>query len=227
MFMTWTGRRACARLAIAGVTLAAVAVAVASAAAHGGRHGVTVVTINYRLGALGFLAHPALADSGGQSGDYGLEDQQAALRWVQRNIANFGGDPHDVTIFGESAGGLSTLDRPASPIPTTARSGPPWNKQGLGRQFLGQPEGLGQPLRLEGVDPRDPVREDRQHLDMAEHERVRVPPQVDTESQVPVRPCRHEAERAAPGEQAYVELRAGQETDRAEITCRSGVAGRG
>ncbi len=77
--------------------------------------GVTVVTINYRLGALGFLAHPALADAKGQSGDYGLMDQQAALRWVQRNIAGFGGDPHNVTIFGESAGGLSTLSQVASP----------------------------------------------------------------------------------------------------------------
>ena len=77
--------------------------------------GVTVVTINYRLGALGFLAHPALADANGQSGDYGLMDQQAALRWVQRNIASFGGNPHNVTIFGESAGGLSTLSQVASP----------------------------------------------------------------------------------------------------------------
>ena len=77
--------------------------------------GVTVVTINYRLGALGFLAHPALADANGQSGDYGLEDQRAALRWVQRNIASFGGNPHNVTIFGESAGGLSTLSQVASP----------------------------------------------------------------------------------------------------------------
>lgn len=77
--------------------------------------GVTVVTINYRLGALGFLAHPALADANGQSGDYGLMDQQAALRWVRRNIASFGGDPHDVTVFGESAGGLSTLSQVASP----------------------------------------------------------------------------------------------------------------
>jgi para-nitrobenzyl esterase len=76
---------------------------------------VTVVTINYRLGALGFLAHPALADANGQSGDYGLMDQQAALRWVQRNIARFGGDPRNVTIFGESAGGLSTLAQVASP----------------------------------------------------------------------------------------------------------------
>jgi para-nitrobenzyl esterase len=77
--------------------------------------GVTVVTINYRLGALGFLAHPALADAKGQSGDYGLMDQQAALRWVKRNIASFGGDPRNVTIFGESAGGLSTLSQVASP----------------------------------------------------------------------------------------------------------------
>src|SRR5215469_802584 len=77
--------------------------------------GVTVVTINYRLGALGFLAHPALADANGQSGDYGLMDQQAALRWVQRNIASFGGNPGNVTIFGESAGGLSTLSQVASP----------------------------------------------------------------------------------------------------------------
>jgi para-nitrobenzyl esterase len=79
------------------------------------RDGVTVVTINYRLGALGFLAHPALADAKGQSGDYGLMDQQAALRWVQRNIASFGGDPRNVTVFGESAGGLSTLSQVASP----------------------------------------------------------------------------------------------------------------
>jgi para-nitrobenzyl esterase len=77
--------------------------------------GVTVVTINYRLGALGFLAHPALSDANGQSGDYGLMDQQAALRWVQRNIDRFGGNRHDVTIFGESAGGLSTLSQVASP----------------------------------------------------------------------------------------------------------------
>src|SRR3984957_16296387 len=78
--------------------------------------GTVVVTINYRLGALGFLAHPALASRpGGAAGNYGLMDQQAALRWVQRNIARFGGDPHDVTLFGESAGGLSTLSQVASP----------------------------------------------------------------------------------------------------------------
>ncbi len=72
--------------------------------------GTVVVTINYRLGALGFLAHPALASRpGGPAGNYGLMDQQAALRWVQRNIARFGGDPDNVTIAGQSAGGLSVL----------------------------------------------------------------------------------------------------------------------
>jgi para-nitrobenzyl esterase len=78
--------------------------------------GTVVVTINYRLGALGFLAHPALADRpGGSSGAYGLMDQQAALRWVQRNIREFGGNPRKVTIAGESAGGLSVLAHVASP----------------------------------------------------------------------------------------------------------------
>ena len=72
--------------------------------------GVVVVTINYRLGALGFLAHPALASQpGGPAGNYGLMDQQAALRWVRHNVAAFGGDPHNVTIAGQSAGGLSVL----------------------------------------------------------------------------------------------------------------------
>lgn len=70
--------------------------------------GVLVVTVNYRLGALGYMAHPALsAENGGASGNYGLQDQMAALRWVQNNIHRFGGDPKRVTIFGESAGGLS------------------------------------------------------------------------------------------------------------------------
>jgi para-nitrobenzyl esterase len=72
--------------------------------------GVVAVTINYRLGALGFLAHPALASRpGGAAGNYGLMDQQAALRWVRDNIHRFGGDPDNVTIGGESAGGLSVL----------------------------------------------------------------------------------------------------------------------
>ena len=72
--------------------------------------GTVVVTINYRLGALGFLAHPALASHpGGAAGNYGLMDQQAALRWVKRNIRHFGGNPHNVTIAGQSAGGVAVL----------------------------------------------------------------------------------------------------------------------
>jgi para-nitrobenzyl esterase len=78
--------------------------------------GTVVVTINYRLGALGFLADPALATrAGGPTGNYGLMDQQAALRWVQQNIRQFGGNPRDVTLFGESAGGLSVLAQLVSP----------------------------------------------------------------------------------------------------------------
>lgn len=79
--------------------------------------GVAVVTINYRLGAFGFLAHPALtAEQGAGSGNYGLMDQQAALAWVKNNIARFGGDASNVTIFGESAGGYSVLAQVASPL---------------------------------------------------------------------------------------------------------------
>lgn len=79
---------------------------------------VVVVTINYRLGELGFLAHPALAaeSPNDASGDYGLLDQQAALRWVQRNIRAFGGDPDNVTIFGNSSGGNSAQSQLASPL---------------------------------------------------------------------------------------------------------------
>lgn len=80
--------------------------------------GAVVVTLNYRLGFLGFLAHPALSAGSprSSSGNYGLMDQQAALRWVQRNIKKFGGDPDNVTIFGESAGGLSVHAQLASPL---------------------------------------------------------------------------------------------------------------
>jgi para-nitrobenzyl esterase len=79
--------------------------------------GVAVVTVNYRLGYLGFLAHPALsAEQGGGSGNYGLMDQQAAIQWVKTNIAGFGGDPANVTIFGESAGGLSVHAQIVSPL---------------------------------------------------------------------------------------------------------------
>ncbi len=76
---------------------------------------IIVVTINYRLGALGWLAETAIADAAGNSGNYGLMDQQLAMKWVHDNIAAFGGDPHRVTISGESAGGLITSSNIASP----------------------------------------------------------------------------------------------------------------
>jgi len=72
-----------------------------------GEGDVVVVTINYRLGALGFLGHRGLADPDGFMGNWGLHDQVAALQWVRDHIAQFGGDPGWVTIFGESAGGFS------------------------------------------------------------------------------------------------------------------------
>lgn len=75
------------------------------------RDGVVLVAINYRLGPLGYFAHPALTQQAGAGmvGNYGLMDQIAALEWVKRNIRTFGGDPANVTVFGESAGGASTL----------------------------------------------------------------------------------------------------------------------
>ena len=81
------------------------------------RQGVVVVTLNYRLGWLGFFAHPALSATqpGEPLGNYGLMDQIAALKWVQRNIAAFGGDPGNVTLFGESAGGMSVNKLMISP----------------------------------------------------------------------------------------------------------------
>ncbi|MFC3068114.1 carboxylesterase/lipase family protein [Phenylobacterium soli] len=72
------------------------------------RKGVITVSLNYRLGHAGWFAHPAL-DREGHTANYGLADQIAALKWVQANIASFGGDPRNVTVFGESAGGISVL----------------------------------------------------------------------------------------------------------------------
>lgn len=94
-----------------------------SEAAYDGRNfseatGAIVVGINYRLGPLGFLALPELkSEDGGHpsSGNYGIEDQRAALEWVKANIAKFGGDPGNVTIFGESAGGISSCLHLVSP----------------------------------------------------------------------------------------------------------------
>ncbi|WP_394841092.1 carboxylesterase family protein [Pendulispora brunnea] len=103
------------------------------------RRGVVVVTFNYRLGLLGFLAHPALTKESPHhaSGNYGLLDQIEALRWVQRNIAAFGGDPSRVTIFGHSAGGDSVLMLAASP-----------EARGLFQRAIAQSSSLGESQSL-------------------------------------------------------------------------------
>jgi carboxylesterase type B len=95
--------------------------------AHLAARGVVVVTINYRLGLLGFFAHPALdAETGKNDGtaNFGLLDVIKALQWTQANIALFGGDPGNVTIFGQSAGAMSVLSMIASPLtrPPSRRS---------------------------------------------------------------------------------------------------------
>ncbi len=78
--------------------------------------GVVAVTVNYRLGPLGFLCLPELKAEAGHTGNYGLYDQLAALKWVQRNIAAFGGDPAKVTIMGQSAGAMSVQQHCFSPL---------------------------------------------------------------------------------------------------------------
>lgn len=85
---------------------------------HFAEHGIVFVSINYRLGALGWLALPELSAESphGVSGNYGLLDQIEALKWVKKNIAAFGGDPGNVTIMGESSGGLNVADLIASPL---------------------------------------------------------------------------------------------------------------
>ena len=80
--------------------------------------GVVLVTINYMLGVMGYMAHPSLSksDPNGVSGNYGTLDQIAALEWIQKNINSFGGDPNNVTIFGESAGAWSVTELMATPL---------------------------------------------------------------------------------------------------------------
>lgn len=93
---------------------------------------VVVVTCNYRLGALGFLSHPALAVPGGPSGNWGLLDQVAVLEWVRDHVVAFGGDPANVTVFGESAGSMSVAALLAMPGArglfhrAVLQSGPPY-----------------------------------------------------------------------------------------------------
>jgi para-nitrobenzyl esterase len=81
-----------------------------------GKHGIVVVTINYRLGVFGFFSHPDLSRESARhtSGNYGLADQLAALRWIRQNISAFGGDPDRVTLFGQSAGSISVFNLMAS-----------------------------------------------------------------------------------------------------------------
>jgi para-nitrobenzyl esterase len=103
------------------------------------RKGVIVVTIAYRLGPLGYLAHPELTRTSPHhsSGNYGLMDQIAALQWVQRNIAAFGGDPKNVTIAGQSAGAMAVSMLMASPL-----------AKGLFQRAIGESGGLFEPLQL-------------------------------------------------------------------------------
>jgi para-nitrobenzyl esterase len=123
------------------------------------KKGVVVVTLNYRLGPLGFLAHPALAlDAPHHStGNYALLDQIAALQWVKQNIAKFGGDPTRVTIFGESAGGMSIGALIGSPLAkglfhrAILESGVGLN---IGRRDSAEAEGvrIAKAVGVEGVD---------------------------------------------------------------------------
>jgi para-nitrobenzyl esterase len=112
-------------------------------------HGVILVTINYRLGVMGFFSHPEISKESGHrcSGNYGLLDQLAALRWVRQNIAQFGGNPENITLFGESAGAIDAGVLMISPLSSglfrraILESGPPF---GLGSaRTLAEAEAVG------------------------------------------------------------------------------------
>ena len=123
------------------------------------RKGVVLVSMNYRVGQLGFFAHPELSAENpqGVSGNYGILDQIAALEWVQNNIAAFGGDPDKVTIFGESAGGISVSMLCASPL-----------AKGLFRGAISQSGGSFGPVREKNYPG-----ENMKNLEMAEKEGVK------------------------------------------------------
>ena len=118
------------------------------------RQGVVLVTINYRLGRFGFFAFPGLSAEhpGEVKGNYGYLDQIAALQWVRRDIAAFGGDSRNVTIFGESAGGVSVHTHLTSPLSRTV-----FDKAII--ESGGGRDGVltGRPLRADGADPLYPV----------------------------------------------------------------------
>src|SRR5438093_3740533 len=116
--------------------------------------GVIVVSVGYRLGVFGFLAHPALSAESDHhvSGNYGLLDMIAGLKWVQRNISAFGGDPRRVTIFGESAGAIAVSQLCASPL-----------AKGLFQGAISESGGSFGPVRADGGPG-----ENMQPLDVAE-----------------------------------------------------------
>jgi para-nitrobenzyl esterase len=125
-----------------------------------GKRDVVIVTLQYRLGVFGFLSHPALtAEQGGASGNYALMDQIKALQWVKANIASFGGDPDNVTIFGHSAGGQDVGLMLASPLArglfrkAIEESGTP--QFGFAPRTLAQNEALG--LKLAEQFSREPA----------------------------------------------------------------------
>jgi para-nitrobenzyl esterase len=155
--------------------------------------GIVAVTLNYRLGPLGFLAHPALGEESeeGSSGNYGILDQIAALRWVQRNIHLFGGDPERVTIFGESAGSWSVCALMATPL-----------ARGLFQRGIGESGGLFSPMPH--LDTDRPDRPDRPDLPSAESvgtafaERLGVEPREDALTVLRALPASTIVETAAP-----------------------------
>ena len=103
--------------------------------------GVVAVTINYRLGPMGFVCHPCLADGEGHYGNYGLFDQLCALKWVRDNISAFGGDPEKITIMGQSAGGMSVQMHATSPMTEGLfRSAVISSGCGLGDMMMSTPE---------------------------------------------------------------------------------------
>ena len=128
------------------------------------KKGVVFVSANYRVGRFGTFAHPALTqanEDGGLLGNYGFMDQLAALKWVQRNIAAFGGDPDNVTIVGESAGGMSVHTLVTSPMAkglfekAVVMSG--GDGGGMGGSNLASVEQIGIDFgKSKGIDPGDP-----------------------------------------------------------------------